>query len=178
MHHSGHTEADASGQWAVMIRQASAADDAEIRKLHLAAFPSPVEADLVERLQADGDAEISLVALEVGRIAGHVLLSKMRAPFRALGLAPVAVAEKHRRKGIAASLINEATALARDDGWQAVFVLGEPAYYQRFGFSVEKAASYDSPYAGPYFMMLDLTEKAVTPASGRVDYARAFDGLS
>lgn len=161
-----------------MIRRASSEDAAEIRKLHLAAFPSAVEADLVEQLLADGDAEISLVALEEGSIAGHVLLSKMRTPFRALGLAPVAVAEQHRRKGIAASLINEAIALARDDGWQAIFVLGEPAYYRRFGFSVEKAALYDSPYAGPYFMMLELTDKALMPASGRVDYAKAFDGLN
>lgn len=177
MHHFGGPKADASGQGTVMIRVAVPADAAQIRELHVAAFPTPAEADLVEQLKADGDTEISLVAWDEDRIVGHVLLSKMRTPFRALGLAPVAVAEQHRRKGIAASLINAAIEMARDDGWQAIFILGEPAYYQHFGFSVEKAASYASPYAGPYFMMLQLTSTALTPASGRVDYARAFDAL-
>ena len=160
-----------------MIRPALPADAAQIRELHLAAFPTPAEADLVEQLCADGDVRISLVALEEGGIAGHVLLSKMRAPFKALGLAPVSVAKAHRRKGIAALLINEAVELARDGGWQAIFVLGDAAYYRRFGFTIEEASSYESAYAGPHFMMLPLMDRRAFPASGRVDYAKAFDTL-
>lgn len=63
----------------VKIRPAAARDAAGIRAVHLAAFPSPVEADLVEALTRDGDAIVSLVATNTDRIVGHVLLSRMRA---------------------------------------------------------------------------------------------------
>ena len=53
--------------------------------------------------------------------------------------------------------------------------LGEPDYYRRFGFSVEAAGAFASPYAGPYFQALMLAPDA--PKAGRVSYPAAFDGL-
>ena len=41
---------------------------------------------------------------------------------------------------------------AREGGWAAVFVLGDPAYYGRFGFSADAARGYASPYAGEHFL--------------------------
>jgi len=37
-------------------------------------------------------------------------------------------------------------------GWEAIFVVGDPAYYQRFGFRADEAAAFASPYAGLYLM--------------------------
>ncbi|MCW9039993.1 MAG: N-acetyltransferase, partial [Rhodospirillales bacterium] len=148
-----------------------------VRALHTAAFPTEVEAGLVDDLRAEGDAVISLVALEGddnNTVVGHILFSKMAAPFRALGLAPVSVAEDHRRKGIAAALIEEGIAQAVAGGWEAIFVLGDPAYYTRFGFNAEAAATFDSPYAGPYLMVLVLAERGLPTATGAVEYAPAF----
>ncbi len=87
------------------IRDETGADAGAVRAVLLAAFPTAVEADLVERLRDDGDCEIALVAEDEGRIVGHMLMSRMRVEgggrtFRALGLAPVAVA----RKGSGAAL--------------------------------------------------------------------------
>lgn len=148
-----------------------------IRALHVAAFPDDTEADLVDRLRADGDVVISLVACDGSRVIGHVVFSAMSAPFRALAMAPVAVAQPHRRKGVAARLINEGIARARDEGWDGIFVVGEPQYYSRFGFSVKKAQRFASPYAGPYFMLLDLTEGGLAGKSGHVTHAPAFAAL-
>lgn len=160
-----------------MIIRAETPDDiAAIRQVHVAAFPSSAEADLVDRLRRDGDAVISLVAVDDDRVIGHALFSKMRAPFRALGLAPVAVTEEKRRQGVAAALIRNGIRQAEDAGWDAVFVLGDPAYYGRFGFSAEAAAAFDCPFAGPHFMLLILNPKTM-PATGRVDYAPAFAAL-
>jgi putative acetyltransferase len=100
----------------------------------------------------------------------------MKAPFAALGLAPVAVAEDWRRRGIAARLIERGLTKAREEGWDAVFVLGEPRYYSRFGFSAGLAAGFSSPYAGPRFMALALQDKLPSWV-GSVDYAPAFSAL-
>jgi len=156
-----------------------AGDDAEaIRAVLLDAFPTAAEADLVERLRQDLDSEISLVAQESGRIVGHILLSRMRVEgdgraFRALGLAPVAVLRQRQRRGIGGRLIERALAIARDKGEEIVFVVGEPDYYCRFGFSAATAAPFASPYAGPYLMARTLADVAL-PAAGAADYAPAF----
>ncbi|WP_211907373.1 GNAT family N-acetyltransferase [Pikeienuella piscinae] len=158
------------------IRDFDANDAGAIRTLLRAAFPGPQEADLVEAIRRDGDAVIELVAGKVDAMAGALLLSRMRAPFRALGLGPLAVAEGARGRGLGAALVRSGAGRARAQGWEALFVLGEPDYYRRFGFDVAAAACYESPYAGPYLMMLTLTERAL-PKSGPIAYAPAFAAL-
>lgn len=159
------------------IRPEGPCDHHALRALHRACFPTPAEAELVDRLRADGDVVISLLSCDEDRLIGHVLLSRMTAPFRALGLGPVAVAESHRRQGIAADLVRAAILEARAQGWQAIFVLGDPAYYGRFGFSAALAAGFQSPYAGPYLMALALQTEPLPVLQGRVEYATAFAGL-
>ena len=67
-------------------RPENPADHLAVRQLHQAAFGRDVEADLVETLRREASAVLSLVAEEEGRILGHVMFSRMQAPFRALGL--------------------------------------------------------------------------------------------
>jgi putative acetyltransferase len=83
----------------------------------------------------------------------------MRAPFRALGLAPVSVLPDRQRSGIGSALI-----------------LGSPAFYRRFGFDPDLARGFQSPYAGPYLMALPL-RGALPATSGAVAYAPAFAAL-
>lgn len=147
---------------------------ASIRQLHLSAFPSATEADLVDELRLDESVVISLVAVEQDRVIGHVLFSRMTAPLPALGLGPVAVIEARRRQGVAATLIGQGIERARAAGWEAIFVLGDPAYYGRFGFRAEDAVGFA---CGPYFMALSLTPDGLRVREGRVDYAPAFSAL-
>jgi putative acetyltransferase len=144
---------------------------------HVEAFPTSVESELVEQLRKDGDDVISLVAIEEGGIVGHVMLSRMSAPFKALGLAPVSVFPHWQRQGIAAQLIEEGVKQAKARAWEGIFVLGDPAYYERFGFSVSAAEIFESSYAGPYLMLLILNEDSFACRSGRIDYASAFLSL-
>ena len=74
-------------------------------------------------------------------------------------------------------MIRESLKLAKGKSWEAVFLLGEPDYYSRFGFRVDIARAFASPYAGPYFMALELAESALEGKSGDVAYAPAFDSL-
>ena len=160
----------------MILRDEQPADRAAIWAVVHAAFGSAGEADLVDRLREDGDAVVSLVAVEGEAIVGHVLLSRMQAPFKALGLAPVSVRPDRQRSGVGSALVREGLARARADGWEAVFVLGEAAYYGRFGFDAETARGFASPYAGPHLMAVALMGR-LPATSGRVDYAPAFAAL-
>ncbi len=127
-------------------------------------------------IRADGDNVFSLVACEDDTILGHVMFSRMKAPFKALGLAPVSVMPERQRTGIGADLIAAGLRCAREEGWQGVFVLGEPDYYRRFGFDASLAAGFASPYAGSYLMALALTG-SLPALSGDIEYAPAFTRL-
>jgi putative acetyltransferase len=161
----------------VIVRAENAADRPHIFDVHAAAFPAPGEARLVDRLRADGDLVLSLVAVVGETIVGHVAFSRMQAPFRALGLAPVGVLPNHQRRGIGAALIEAGLARARGEGWQGVFVLGDPPYYERFGFSLNLASGFSCRYAGAHFMALSLTGDALPQSNGEIAYPASFESV-
>jgi putative acetyltransferase len=160
----------------MIIREEQPADCEAIRAVVAAAFGQRAEADLVDELRADGDAVVSLVAIDEGQVVGHVMFSRMAAPFLALGLAPVAVLPGHECSGVGSALIRAGLEAAKGDGWQGVFVLGEPGYYRRFGFEPALAQGFDCAYSGPYLMALALGD-ALPVMTGRVEYAAAFGRL-
>ncbi|MBC8270372.1 MAG: N-acetyltransferase [Rhodospirillaceae bacterium] len=160
-----------------MIREENAADIPAIKNVVLAAFGQTEEAGLVDALRQSGDTALSLVAEEDGEITGHILFSILQAPEGYLALAPVCVTPTRQNKGIGSELIIEGLAKAKHDGWQGVFVLGEPNYYQRFGFSVEMADRFETPYPKPYFMALELVPDALAQRSGEIIYAAPFLAL-
>jgi lincosamide nucleotidyltransferase A/C/D/E len=153
------------------IRSATKNDWDEIREIHRIAFGRPAEAKLVEDLRQSGDVVISLVAERGHGIIGHVLFSKLEAPMKALGLAPVAVQPSFQKQGIGSALIREGLHRAREDRWEGVFVLGDPAYYGRFGFRVDAATGYSSPYSGDHFMIVSFGD---IPKVGRISYPESF----
>ncbi|MBV8681974.1 MAG: N-acetyltransferase [Caulobacteraceae bacterium] len=160
-----------------MILRAGRPSDAEsVLAVVEAAFGARAEAELVAGLITAGDDEISLVAQSEGRVVGHVLLSRMRAPFRSLALAPVSVAPAHQGRGVGSALVREAIDRARKAGWLAIFVLGAPAYYTRFGFDLALAGGFTSPYAGPHFMALAL-QGPLPQLIGDLRHAPAFATL-
>ncbi len=149
----------------------------KIMSLHKDCFPTDAEAQLVKRLSIAGDVVISIAALEDEEVVAHVLFSKMKAPFKAIGLAPISVADQYRRRGIAEKIINLGLEIATKKGWQGVFVLGDLDYYSRFGFSSELADGFTCPYQGPYLMALPLTGSTLPSTIGIVEYAPAFSEM-
>ena len=129
----------------------------------------------MERLCGDGDAVLSLVAVEAGDVVGHVLFSRLRAPASALALAPLAVRADRRRRGIGAGLVEAGLDRAKREGWRAVVVLGDPACYRRFGFRPESVQGMASPYAGPALMGLALVPGGLN--GPRIGHAPAFAAL-
>lgn len=161
----------------MIVRAARPADVEAIRACVDAAFGQPAEGALVDALRDSGDAAIELVADADGLLVGHVLLSRLVSPDNALALAPLAVAPAFQRKGAGAALVRRAVADAREAGATAIFLLGEPAYYSRFGFSVEAAALFETVYPKSHMMALELRSGALAGLSGAIRYPEAFDGL-
>lgn len=164
------------------IRPAEAADREAIRKVHLQAFSTSLEAELVDQLEQDGDLVMTLVAEHGGDIIGHVALSRMKVvgdarKYRALGLGPVGVVPSMQGSGAGSALIEGARAIAEATGEELIFVLGDPEYYRRFGFAAETAKPFESPYRGPFFMALAIADGLELPRSGEAEYARAFSGI-
>jgi putative acetyltransferase len=161
----------------MIIRRETRDDGAGIRAVVADAFGQPAEADLVDALRTTGDVIISLVAERQGAAVGHVLFSALQAPRHCLALAPVAVSPGHQNQGVGVALIREGLAQAARDDWKAVFVLGEPEYYTRFGFSVATTEAFETEYPRPYFMALELAPNALKDESGPVIYASPFLAL-
>jgi putative acetyltransferase len=162
------------------IRHAVPGDVAEIRTVERVAFKGDEEARLVDRLRDDGDVVVELVATVTrGVIAGHILFSHLPiwAPdgkaIHAAALAPLAVLPQHRRAGIGAALVKAGIAACGEQGIAGVIVLGDPAYYARFGFSSALARHLRAPFSGDAFMALELMPGALR-GDGEVRYAKAF----
>ncbi|MCF3934506.1 N-acetyltransferase [Acuticoccus sp. M5D2P5] len=162
----------------LIVREERPDDHDPVDAIVRAAFGGAGEADLVRALRADGDAEIALVATLDDNVVGHIMLSRMRSEIAALGLAPLSVSPSLERRGIGSRLVEAALEKVRAAGtWQAVFLLGDPSYYRRFGFSRDAARPFKSRYQSPHFMALLLTEQPV-PADLPIEYAPAFDALT
>ncbi len=160
-------------------RDEARSDRAAIDAIHAAAFPSAAEADLVSALRDAGLLVTSLVAIVDGAIVGHVAFSPVvigGQDVAATGLAPVAVLPSFRRRGVAAALVGARIAARRAAGDVGVVVLGDPAYYARFGFVPARRFGLEDSYGGgDAFQVLGLGRGSI-PA-GKVRYAAAFDAL-
>jgi len=109
-----------------------------IRAVHTAAFETPAEAGLIDALRATGAwiPALSIVAVAEGRVVAHALFSRIvlvtaGGEVPALALGPVGVLPASQKQGYGSAVIRDGLA-RRDD--QLVIVLGDPAYYRRFGF--------------------------------------------
>jgi putative acetyltransferase len=161
-----------------MIRYARPADRPAIDLVVTAAFARDDEAALVSRLRDEEDTLFELVCEEAGEVVGHILFSRLWADRLALyaALAPLAVAPARQGQGLGSKLVRSGLDCAREFGCHGVLVLGEPAYYGRFGFSAEAAREVSSPYQGlAAFQALGLEEDAFGgPLS--ITYPDAFAG--
>lgn len=166
-----------------LIRPVREGDAAAVRHVLESAFPTPAEADLVERLRASGTAVIELVALDGDSIVGHILFSPVslepRAGSLGLGLAPVAVMPDHEKHGIGRRLIQNGLAASHKWGAGFVVVIGDPRYYGRFGFEPAEKYRLRSDYdAGDAFMVFKLESGALPPPGTLVKYAPEFSAFS
>lgn len=160
------------------IRLESPSDIDAIEAVTIAVFlhaphTSHTEQFIIRGLRAGGVLTISLVAELDAVILGHVAISPVTISDGTTGwygLGPVSVLPEHQGKGIGSRLIQEALARLKDLRAQGCVVLGEPSYYQRFGFQTHADLILPEVPA-EYFMALGFTGKQ---PRGIVAYHPAF----
>lgn len=167
----------------MLIRPEKPKDPSAVHALNVSAFETPAEAHLVDALREQAQPLVSLVAEESGSIIGHILFSPVVLPahpaLKIIGLAPLAVAPTHQRKGIGSALVRAGLERCQQLGFGAVVVLGHPGYYPRFGFSPSTRYGIGCEYEAPEeaFMVIELQPDFLKGASGKVKYHSAFDNL-
>lgn len=119
--------------------------------------------------------ELNLVAVADGRIVGHVMNLKAciegddGLSHEVLSLGPIAVLPQYQGRGIGARLIAEVKAIAKNLGYRAILLCGNPAYYLKLGF--EPAEKYGIRNAENMWMtalhVCSLDDGALASIAGR-----------
>jgi putative acetyltransferase len=167
---------------AVRIRPEAPGDREAIRAVEFAAFENdphrapgspPVEHRIVDALRDAGALALSLVAEGDDGVVGHVAFSPVRIDARQVGwfgLGPVAVRPDRQGRGIGATLIRHGIEAMRDRGARGLVLVGEPAYYHRFGFRACPGLMVEG-VPPEYFMCLPF---GPPPPRGGLTYHEAF----
>ncbi|MEO0361215.1 MAG: N-acetyltransferase [Pseudomonadota bacterium] len=130
------------------LRESRPTERAALLALYAEAFPEEdLSKLLTDLLEMDGP-KLSLVAVEGGAPVGHGFFtpcalkrpSGVETGVAAL-LGPLAVASRRRRKGVGGVIVREGLTRLRIAGFRQVHVLGDPAYYRRFGFEPDPAVA-------------------------------------
>ena len=162
----------------VAVRPAAPDDYPVIRDLLKAAFGGADEAKLVDALRLDGDVVLELVALTDTAIVGHIVFSRLvvrgEKNTDAVALAPLAVVPSHQGIGIGSALVGAGHERPAAAGERLSVVLGDTAYYGRFGYEHRRACDFECQYQGEHLQALAFAE---APRSGTLVYARAFGAL-
>lgn len=169
----------------MIIRTENEADYNEVYQLNYAAFGNrDDESKLIERIRMSEEfiPELSIVAEIDGEIVGHVLLSKAKVvsdetQHTVIVLAPIAVKPSFQKQGIGSQLIEEGIRRCQALGYPAIFLIGHPTYYPRFGFQPARPFGIELkqfPVSDEVFMACELKEGALRNMNGELIYPKAF----
>jgi predicted N-acetyltransferase YhbS len=166
------------------IRQETRSDYDEVYELLKASFATSTnegEWDYLNEVRKKDTfiPRLSLVAEDDdGKLVGQIVLYKTDittpdGPFTELLLSPICVHPERFRKGIARAMMREAFAIARDLGYMAVFLCGDPAFYHRMGFRPSYEFNIyhvaDKTKNAQWCMALELVEGALKGKQGTID---------
>jgi len=162
----------------VIIRREEARDAQPIAQVVREAFSgNDAEPRLVELIRQRGEALVSMVAVDGDELVGHVLVSPIRlscGPHGSYGgVAPLSVAATRQQQGIGGDLMRAAISASAQQGLSALFLLGSPDYYRRFGFVRSQIGNEYG--ATDSFMHLELAPGCLDGVGGLASYVSAFN---
>ncbi len=161
------------------IRPETAGDIPGISRLLLEAFATHPHSNqtehlLVLELRKASALDISLVAVCGDLVVGHIGFSKVTINgvwCGWYGLAPLAVLPQYHRQGIGSQLMYEGLRQLKALDAKGCVLVGDPNYYQRFGFNNDPALTLDG-VPPEVFLSLPLCSE---PSKGKVQFHKAFD---
>lgn len=176
---AGKPPSSASIDMGFLLRQETPADIPAIHALTQAAFldaphAAHTEHFIVDALREAGALSMSLVAEDGGVVVGHVAVSPVSVPGAAsgwYGLGPISVAPGRQRQGIGSKLMREVLRQLEAKGACGCVLVGDPAYYGRFGFKHQSELVF--PGLPPaYFLVIAFSSPV---PQGAVKFHPAFD---
>lgn len=167
----------------VRNRMETPGDEPFIRSVHKTVFGTSAEADLVDKLREDGDLLSSLVSTtNNGEIVGHSAFFKIDCKDHRntlfAGLGPIAVMEDYRGHGIGGRMVRAGLNGLEKREIKMVFVLGDPEYYERFGFSRQTAKPFTCTFDSEDFLAIEIGAGVPEPAQGELIFPRAFSDFN
>lgn len=107
--------------------------------------------------------ELNFVACDEEKIVGNIIYSKAKVvnnnnEFEVLCMGPLGVLPSYQHKGIGSLLMNHSINAARNLGYNAVIIYGNPNYYHRFGFENAEKYKIQTSFGENFeeFMVLEL----------------------
>lgn len=168
----------------MIIRQETKEDFKEIYKLVKNAFETArvsngKEQDYVNELRASSKyiPELALVVEEQKRLIGHIMLTKfsIKNPnknLKPLLLGPICVMLGYRNEKIGENLINKSLEIAKEIGYNCVFLVGDPNYYYRMGFrqAIEYGIKCEDKIESKYVLAIELVPGTLKDAKGTISF--------
>ena len=160
-------------------RPEAPSDHEAIARVIRDAFGGEDEVRLVDNLRDSGHLLLSMVAEEDGAIVGHIAYSPMTvdsdtASYNAICLAPLAVTPSRQKQGVGGDLMRASLDELRATSGGAVFLLGHPSYYPRFGFRPAREFGIHYQDDRDAFMALELTPGALDNVTGTAHFSPEF----
>lgn len=131
-----------------ILRETRPWDLPEILGLYPEVFPDEDLVPLVRDLMTGDRDVLSLAVFDGDAPAGHVLFTVFGTPEKegvAALLGPLGVSPRFQRMGLGSALVRAGFDRLRDCGVERILVLGDPAFYGRFGFAPERRATPPFP---------------------------------
>ena len=111
-----------------------------------------------------------------GHLAGHIMFTKTYvaqpdgSKYDVLMVAPLSVLLEHRNKGVGSALMEEGFRIAEASGYEAAFLLGDPNYYQRFGYKPSHLYGIGhGVYPAEYLLAKEIISGALKNVTGTVN---------
>ena len=127
--------------------------------------------------------ELTFVAQKEGQIVGHIAYSrgmikdKQAMEREVVCFGPVSVLPGYQKQGIGSALVLHTIKLARNMGYLAVCIYGDPRYYSRFGFRC--AEKYEIKTSDDKFavalQVLELKQGALCNIAGKFIESASFE---
>jgi putative acetyltransferase len=168
----------------ITIRSELPQDANEMFLIYVAAFGRFQEAALVDALRKNHAVLFSLVAVDNGGLVGGVVFSTitLEPPMSNLnlaGLAPLAVLPSYQQQGIGSQLVRAGLQQGQELNLDAVFLVGKPDYYTRFGFVPASdfgiACEFEVPEA--YWLVKELRPQVLSGLKALARFRPEFQRL-
>lgn len=150
---------DTTAPAVVAIERESAVDAVAVDALVMAAFGPGRFAKTAERLREQSAMLSGFTIYDDGALIGSVRLwSVTSGQARGAFLGPIAVAKTIRSTGLGGKLVARCIEESRDLGLDGILLIGDPPYFERFGFKPAPKAVFSGPVNAARVMWLPLTD--------------------